>query len=173
MLRREKWTERLTDRIDEGSQVWVLPKELPIKRPRRLSIPLASAPQPEPSIFEKLFKRERGVAQWTSDQMGSVLLSRVPYEIRLIIWRHYFDYGRIHILRRPGKLSYRICMDHYGVAQRTEPPNQPHEEHDHGSCRELARAPGPRSFQNVRLSRRAQWYPHDDLLPLLKTCRLM
>ena len=173
---------------------WRVPERLPRLRPRRLSHPLSQTDETDSialeltydqcALLNRLLRRVKKpqipysdeaakVQQCTSNQEGSPIF-RLPLEIRQMIWLTCLDYNRIHVLRRPGKLGYRVCLDYYGMPQSSHAPFpfESYTDHDHATCRELMEAPGPGTLHNVRRAR-PRAVSHDELLPLIKTCRRM
>ncbi len=72
---------------------------LPANRERALTLPLP---------FSGSGDRRR---QWTSDQSESALLSRLPYDIRIMIWEMAVGGKVLHILRGTRKLGCMICQN--------------------------------------------------------------
>ncbi|KAL9072672.1 MAG: hypothetical protein Q9157_005006 [Trypethelium eluteriae] len=82
---------------------------MPELRERHLEIPLE-----HPVLVRESQKRLRSskhatILQKTSSQQQSLLLQKLPIEVRLLIWEHCIGGELLHIVREPGRLGYVIC----------------------------------------------------------------
>lgn len=83
------------------------PPCLPQKRPRALTYPLPANPDKSASRSWNPFKKS--AAQQTLDQSQSALFSRLPYEIRQLIWTEILGGRLLHIAHAPKRLLAIEC----------------------------------------------------------------
>ncbi|RDL40249.1 uncharacterized protein BP5553_00228 [Venustampulla echinocandica] len=155
------------------------PQPLPQQRARSLTLPLPALPDKEkPSqswnLLTKIkFNKLKGVLftpapQQTSDQFQSSLLSRLPLEIRQLIWAGVLGGNLLHICRARKKLLAVSCAENPEIL---ELETAQHNCWVSLSCDsqghpKLCDASGAyRSCQSQHLAKAA------NLLPLLQTCR--
>lgn len=85
---------------------------LPEQRPRALTLPLQDTLiEHHQYKFSGIIKQKVLVPQYTSNQEQSALLTRLPPEIRRIIWQFVLGDNRLHIVRNRGRLSAIPCSD--------------------------------------------------------------
>lgn len=139
------------------------PRRLPRQRPRALSVS-SSAEHEESRRSWNPFKKS-GI-QRTNDQAQSVLLTRLPSEIRRLIWANVMGGHLLHVVRAPKRLLAIDCNEDFGRELKTR----------HHDCWGFTDAwkPSMGSTPGYYL------FPEGDrpakpanLLPLLQTCRLI
>lgn len=139
---------------------------LPEQRPRALTLPLQDTLIEQYQYkFSGIVKKKVLVPQLTSNQEQSALLTRLPPEIRRIIWQFIFGNNRLHIVRNRGRLSAIPCSGNLDLALNV------------GTCHhKFVRnyGVGPNGFVAVVFSNvNDPDYGHANLLSVPKTCRLM
>lgn len=146
-------------------------KSLPANRPRALTLPLNDeydtrnqVNRSHKNILSSIIKKIKTVQQQTFAQKESLLITRLPYEIRMLIWQSLLCDHHLHLVRAPKRLLAIRCD----------------EEESSGDC-------GHRcwgySTISVRFGPRAAGYytgkkddaqcEHANLLSVLMTCRFM
>jgi hypothetical protein len=141
------------------------PKPLPKRRPRSLTAPLVqeiSDRTPSRGLWNL---SKKPIAQHTSDQSLSNLLSRLPKEVRQLIWKEVLGGHWLHIVRAPKRLVAIKCCE---VPERGADTR-------HHSCwgmtiNERRLYPAPGFYMGSMAGSEAVTA---NLLPLLKTCRQM
>ena len=134
---------------------------LPRKRKRALTNPL-----PPLDSIEGMSSSIRRSRQRTDDQSTSSFLSRLPFEIRQIIYEQVLaggDGSVVHILRKQGRLGHWRCRMQDGL--------------------EICDSKGRRCVEGWLSYKTKVWHldktgrldliTDDGLVPLLRTCRVM
>lgn len=153
------------------------PKPLP-PRSRSLTAPLNPSPLTKPSLLRALFdprvlfyRSPKSKDQTTFEQTQSTLLTKLPFDVRRLIWRFVIGNRHLHTVRCRSRLSYRKCLvegpvqgDSIRYTQRGEP---------HLLCWDgngnFGRGQKPPGIQPVPVSAP----DHSSLMALLKKCRVM
>lgn len=90
-------------------------KPLPTNRPRALTSPLDDDAQNQTDRAQKhilsriIKKKQAQLHQWTSTQKDSLLITRLPYEVRRLIWRYLLCGQHLHLVRAPKRLLAIRC----------------------------------------------------------------
>jgi hypothetical protein len=88
-------------------------KPLPTNRPRALTLPLddddAQTQINQQLILSRILKRKKAIHQRTFGQKDSSLITRLPYEVRRVIWRYLLCDQHLHIVRAPKRLLAIRC----------------------------------------------------------------
>lgn len=86
-------------------------KPLPPNRPRALTLPLENhdgaqdkIDRAQQHILSKIIQKIKAPQSQTSAQKQSPLIIRLPYEIRMVIWRYLLCDQRLHLVRAPKRL---------------------------------------------------------------------
>lgn len=137
---------------------------LPEQRPRALTLPLQNTLIEQYQYkFSGFVKEKVLVPQLTSTQEQSALFTRLPPEIRRIIWQFLLGNSRLHIVRNRGRLSAIQCRDNLDLSLSIDTCPHKHVIMHGPPCRTVV-----------------YYYKKDDLghgyadfLSVSKTCRLM
>ncbi|KAI9700079.1 MAG: hypothetical protein M1836_002613 [Candelina mexicana] len=123
-------------------------RPLPPERRRALTLPLSALEPGDMSL------------QWTSEQLQSKLLTKLPFDVRTIIWEMAVGSEVLHIVKGYDRLGYTVCQgtEDLGVRDRCKP-----------ECRRdyTRTIEGFLDF-NASLSAGAK-----RVFPLLRTCRII
>uniref|UniRef100_A0A093URJ5 DUF7730 domain-containing protein n=1 Tax=Talaromyces marneffei PM1 TaxID=1077442 RepID=A0A093URJ5_TALMA len=91
-------------------------KPLPPNRPRALTLPLENhdgaqdkIDRAQQHILSKIIQKIKAPQSQTSAQKQSPLIIRLPYEIRMVIWRYLLCDQRLHLVRAPKRLLGIRC----------------------------------------------------------------
>ena len=165
------------------------PPLLPAKRPRALTLPLPSEDGGEegdggeqqsksssrymlrnrsgPNITKAARKTSSSGRQRTADQSQSRLISTLPSEIRLVIWRHAVGGQLLHMARVPNRLVALECAQPKDLTKDLETLR-----HDCWCMTRIGALRGTIT-RVYRAKNSAQPTRPTNLLPLLQTCRLV
>lgn len=91
-------------------------KSLPTNRPRALTLPLNDEDDTQNKVnrshmhmLSSIIKKIKTVQQQTFPQKESLLITRLPYEIRMLIWRSLLCDHHLHLVRAPKRLLAIRC----------------------------------------------------------------
>lgn len=91
-------------------------KPLPTNRPRALTLPLEddngkSQIDRSQNILSRIIKKRKTIQQRTFAQKESLLITRLPYEVRILIWRYLLCDQHLHLVRAPKRLLGVQCYE--------------------------------------------------------------
>lgn len=137
---------------------------LPLKRPRVLTYPLS--PEDEAGhrqSWDQLHLQTEPITQRTLDQSQSLLLNRLPLEVRQLIWSAAIGGYLLHIVRAENRLLAISCPENIGMELNTREHGCWGQNFDH-ELSEPTLYKGPTHGHPAKPA---------NLLPLLQTCRMV
>jgi hypothetical protein len=144
-------------------------KPLPTIRPRALTLPLEDDNGQDQSdrtqnLLSRIIKNTRARPQRTHDQKESLLITRLPYEIRLQIWRYLLCDHHLHLVRAPKRLLGIRCDEDESIADCN---------HDCWGFSTISGYSGRGAAGYYKVKKDGARCENANLLSVLKTCRLM
>jgi hypothetical protein len=113
------------------------------------------------NILSRIIKKKKVIQQRTFAQKESLLITRLPHEVRILIWRYLLCDQHLHLVRAPKRLLAIRCYEYEFI----------------GDCRHECWG-----YSTISVRSAAGYYKEKkdgarcenaNLLSVLKTCRLM